>query len=49
MQKLRKYMLPILLAVVLGLSGCGGAAGEGEGEDSQVVPGAVEEGEGADD
>lgn len=46
MQKLRKYMLPIVLAVVLGLSACGDTAGNGELEDSQIVPGAVEEGEG---
>ena len=46
MQKLRKYMLPIVLAVVLGLSACGDTAGNDELEDSQIVPGAIEEGEG---
>ena len=46
MLKLRKYLLPFLLAVVLGLSGCGDNAGNGELEDSEAVPGAVEEGEG---
>jgi hypothetical protein len=46
MKKLRKYMLPVLLAIVLGLSGCGDTVGDDDFDDNPAVPGAVDEGDG---